>query len=63
MTIQGLVSVPWWVEGVSQGLCRGPVVLGLAGALLCRARSRAIWWPGLVPGQLSHLEAGSEAKN
>ena len=63
MTVQGLVSVPWWVEGASQGLCREPVVLGLADALVCRARSWAIWWPGLAPGRLTHLEAGSKAKN
>lgn len=63
MVVQGLVFVPWRVEGVP-GSCWGPVALGLELVHWCaepdiRPSGGQAW----LPGCLTHQEAGSKAEN
>ena len=53
MVVQGLCLSPGGWRGLPGSLL-GACGLGSSpGALVCRARSRAIWWPGLAP-RVSH---------
>lgn len=57
MVVQGLVFVPWQVEGGPRVLLGACGLGSRAGALVCRARYPAIWRPGLAP-RVSHSPGG-----